>query len=198
MTRNVYVFRHGETDWNAERRLQGHSDVKLNAAGREQARDLAKLLRPLDLPAVLCSDLSRAAETARIVFSDAPELIQYKRELREAYLGKLQGTLRSEYERVHGKEQFSRWLSVKDEDQDFCFPGGETKLQHLARVRTCLESYLAVHDFARIGVCTHGGTIRRFVHFVRGSGAEPVSIANCAVYHLKYDGVRWAYVGKLS
>src|SRR5260370_5970180 len=68
--RLLYVVRHGETDWNAAHRWQGQTDVPLNANGRSQARAVAAALRA-PLSGVVASDLSRAAETARIV---APEL----------------------------------------------------------------------------------------------------------------------------
>ena len=61
----ILLARHGETDWNAERRLQGHADTPLNDYGRAQARALARGSSPAsEIDAVYASDLRRAHETA--------------------------------------------------------------------------------------------------------------------------------------
>ncbi|MGA7262389.1 MAG: histidine phosphatase family protein, partial [Stellaceae bacterium] len=65
--RLLFLFRHGETDWNREGRLQGHTDTPLNATGLAQAQALAESLRPHRLDVVVSSDLARAQTTARIV-----------------------------------------------------------------------------------------------------------------------------------
>ena len=65
--RILFLFRHGETDWNREGRLQGHTDTPLNATGLAQAQALAESLRPHRLDAVVSSDLARARTTAQIV-----------------------------------------------------------------------------------------------------------------------------------
>src|SRR2546421_12731333 len=63
----LLLIRHGETDWNAEHRWQGHADVPLNERGREQAKALAEELAPEGADAIYASDLSRARDTAEIV-----------------------------------------------------------------------------------------------------------------------------------
>ena len=64
--RLIFLIRHGETDWNAEGRWQGHTDVPLNQKGRTQALRVADALRKAGLGGVVSSDLSRARETAQI------------------------------------------------------------------------------------------------------------------------------------
>src|SRR6516225_1193459 len=63
----LFLFRHGETDWNRKGRLQGHTDTPLNATGLVQAEALTERLRPHRLDAVVSSDLARAWTTGRIV-----------------------------------------------------------------------------------------------------------------------------------
>ena len=63
----LLLVRHGETDWNRERRWQGHADPPLNDTGRTQARELARQLADVPLEAVYASDLRRARDTAAVV-----------------------------------------------------------------------------------------------------------------------------------
>src|SRR3954451_11247139 len=104
----VYLARHGESDWNVERRWQGHADRPLTERGRQQARPLAERLAAVDLDAVYASDLRRAWETAEAVA--APKGLQVGRlpELREVNVGSWCGLTRDECaERF--PEAFARW-----------------------------------------------------------------------------------------
>jgi broad specificity phosphatase PhoE len=62
----LLVFRHGETDWNLNKKFQGHTNIPLNQKGRVQAESLQKKLAAINLDACLCSDLDRAIETAKL------------------------------------------------------------------------------------------------------------------------------------
>jgi len=89
-----YLFRHGETDWNAEGRFQGHLDIPLNDRGREQARQLAVPLGSKDLQAILSSDLSRSVDTAKILAKEiglSADRLYQDAGIREAFLGDAQG-----------------------------------------------------------------------------------------------------------
>jgi len=76
--RILFLFRHGETDWNREGRLQGHTDTPLNATGLAQAEALAEKLRPHELDAVVSSDLGSAAEAAAPLLGFLPVRIQQR------------------------------------------------------------------------------------------------------------------------
>ena len=90
----LWLVRHGETDWNAERRTQGHSQNELSALGVKQAQRLAERLSGETFDTVYSSDLKRALKTAQIVFPER-EIIQDKR-LREIGRGALEGTTEAE------------------------------------------------------------------------------------------------------
>jgi hypothetical protein len=91
--RVLFVFRHGETDWNREGRLQGHTDTPLNATGLAQAEALSEILRPHRLDAVLSSDLLRASTTGRIVAEALGVPLFTDRGLRETNVGAAEGLL---------------------------------------------------------------------------------------------------------
>lgn len=92
----VLVIRHGETESNREKRIQGQTDTKLNARGEEQARDVAAIIRDVEtLDAVFSSDLSRAFRTAEIIAGEDNEVTPVKG-FRERYMGPIEGMLHSD------------------------------------------------------------------------------------------------------
>src|SRR6476620_10426443 len=94
--RILFLFRHVETDWNREGRLQGHTDTPLNATGLAQAEALAETLRPHRLDAVVSSDLMRAWTTARIVAEALGLPLMADPGLRETKVGAAEGLLWTE------------------------------------------------------------------------------------------------------
>ncbi len=107
----LFLFRHGETDWNREGRLQGHTDTQLNANGIAQAEALARRLLAHRLDAVMSSDLSRALTTARIIAEilDVPVITDHG--LREVSVGLAEGMLWEEAKARFGAELTERWYS---------------------------------------------------------------------------------------
>ncbi len=97
ITRICFV-RHGETDWNAERRMQGHIDIPLNAAGINQAKRLAKALIQThhSFDAIYASDLQRAHATAQLIAEAFSQDVMIHQNLRERHVGQLQGLLLDE------------------------------------------------------------------------------------------------------
>src|SRR4029079_16051617 len=87
----ILLARHGETDWNVERRVQGHSDTPLNDRGRGQGRALAEELAGEPIDAVYSSDLLRAHETARIVAEQRGLDVTRSRDLCEKNVGTWEG-----------------------------------------------------------------------------------------------------------
>lgn len=87
----IYLFRHGETEWNRTRRLQGQSDIALNAFGRELAVKTAEALREIAFDRAFCSPLLRAAETAQIILGDRPVSLVSDERLKEMFFGEHEG-----------------------------------------------------------------------------------------------------------
>src|SRR6185369_6866034 len=102
----ILLARHGETDWNVERRVQGHSDTPLNDRGRQQACALAEELAGESIDAVYSSDLLRAHETARIVAEQRGLGVTSIRDLRERHFGTWEG--------LTDEEIFERYPDVLD------------------------------------------------------------------------------------
>lgn len=198
MTTDLYLFRHGQTDWNAQRRYQGHTDIPLNKLGRKQAETLIELVKPLRAEIVLSSDLSRALETAKIAFQGSQIPIYSHPELREANVGDAEGKLITDIFELYGEDSWQRWISKHPEDQDFSYPGGETKLEHLNRIKSFLENFIQNNSYQKIAVSTHGGSLFRLVHHCQNAPEEAISIRNCEAYHLQYADNKWHYIQKIE
>lgn len=188
MIQRLWIFRHGETDWNRQERFQGHLDIPLNEEGRAQAKSLTPKLATLGLHGILSSDLSRAVETARIVAASLGVEVWTDARLREAHLGEAQGLTREQIEQRFGEELVTRWRSSHLSDADISYPGGETGTHVLARTTACLCDWLSreTPSLARLGVATHGGVIRRLMQSVLPAGYGPVPIPNTVVYELEF------------
>jgi broad specificity phosphatase PhoE len=100
--RAFYYLRHGETDWNVAGRLQGHTDIPLNANGVGQARTAAKLLRGCGITRIVASPLSRAWFTAEMVNHQLQVPLEADAQLKERSFGSFEGLLHTEIKARHG------------------------------------------------------------------------------------------------
>ena len=180
--RILFLFRHGETDWNREGRLQGHIDTPLNATGLAQAHALGESLRPHRLDAVLSSDLSRALTTAQIVATAIGVPLFIEAGLRETNVGAAEGVLWAEAKTRFGEGLTERWYS----DGDVAFPGGETGIATRTRGLAALRRFAAAHSYRRIGVSTHGAMVRQLMKHALPAGTH-AGVRNTALYVLRYE-----------
>jgi len=90
----IYLVRHGQTDWNVEKKTQGHTDIPLNDIGREQARSLSLDISKLGIDSIISSDLLRAKETAEIINEANGVNLIFDQRLREINYGDLEGISR--------------------------------------------------------------------------------------------------------
>jgi 2,3-bisphosphoglycerate-dependent phosphoglycerate mutase len=179
----LFLFRHGETDWNREGRLQGHNDTPLNATGLAQAGALAERLRAYRPDAVVSSDLSRALTTAQVIAETLGLPLISERGLREVSVGLAEGMLWEEAKARFGAELTERWYR----DDNVAFPGGETGFETLTRGLAALRRFTESHPYRRVAVSTHGAMVRRLVKHALPPGASPVRARNAALFILDYE-----------
>lgn len=183
-TKKLFLFRHGQTDWNLERRCQGHTDIPLNAKGINQARELAKKLEGHPLEVVYSSDLSRALETAELALEGRDIPIVPTERLRETHMGEAEGLTVEEAIRRFGEATWNSFRANNKEALKLGFPGGETRGEALTRLRGLFDELVYKTDYQTIGLSTHGGALRSLIHSFLEEGAEPIAIPNCVVYEL--------------
>jgi broad specificity phosphatase PhoE len=151
----VYLARHGESDWNAANRFQGHSDRPLTELGRRQAELLAEdLAEAASLSAIYSSPLRRALETAAIVGARLGLVPVELDELREVDVGSWAGLSRTEVEQRY-PEAFRRWLDGGEGWED-----GESYTAMAARVLETVRAIARAHPDDELLVVSHGGPIR--------------------------------------
>jgi phosphoserine phosphatase len=150
----VLLARHGQSDWNATRRWQGHADRPLTEKGRAQAHALAARLEHIELDAVYSSDLRRASETAdEVARAQGLQVVEYP-ELREVDVGSWSGLTREEAE-ARFPVGFARWREG--------YPGwddGESYETMSDRVLASIHGIARAHEDGRVLVVSHGGPIR--------------------------------------
>jgi probable phosphoglycerate mutase len=181
----LLLVRHGETDWNRERRWQGHADRPLNERGRQQARALAAELADRPIDAVYSSDLLRARETAEIVAADLGLAVYIDPGLREVDVGSWSGLSHSEIE-TNDPEGFRRW-----QEGGKGWYRGESYEEMGGRVVAAVVALAAAHPGERLLVVTHGGSIRACraaaagLDYGRSRISGIGSTENCAVVELR-------------
>ncbi|GGY25072.1 histidine phosphatase family protein [Paludibacterium paludis] len=188
----VCMVRHGETAWNAERRLQGQTDIPLNITGEEQAERLARTLRHqgLSFDAVYSSDLSRALATARPVAQWQNLPLNTAPALRERHFGLFQGLTYEEAAERH-PEAYARYAR---REPDFTPENGESLLAFQARVTGFMHACARQHPGQTLFIVCHGGVLDIAYRLATGmelSKKRDFTIPNAALNWLEYANGSW-------
>lgn len=186
----IFLIRHGETEWNRNGRWQGHADIPLSQAGREQAQALARRLvsESAFFDHLYASDLSRAFETAQIVGRALNMSVHPFPSLREIHVGSWSGLTRTEIiERFPGA--FKDFFHSQD---------GETLDVFDRRVGEGVLELARRHPGERLALVSHGGTIRgilRYLYALQGLDEPPsVHLGNTSISEIYFDGAAWQLV----
>ena len=160
----LLLVRHGRTQWNAERRYQGQTDVPLDAIGRAQVRALGERLADETLDAVFASTLGRAQSTAAAIMARHDLPIQPEPRLLEINVGAWEGLKQAEIEARYPEE-----LAVWQEDPvRHGPPGGETVGQLAARARAVLDDLAERPDNESVLLVAHGGLLSTMIAVALG------------------------------
>ena len=191
-TTRFCLVRHGETDWNAERRLQGYTDTHLNTRGLAQADQMAKALKKIDFQfdALYTSDLQRAQQTANAIESlYAVSAINHS-SLRERHLGALQGLTVSEAPLLEP----DLWKTHLRRDIQHELRGGESILQFASRIKTALQDIQEKHAGKTILVVSHGGALDMMYRIASNQALDAeraVAVPNASLNWISCVGSNW-------
>lgn len=167
-TTRFCIIRHGETEWNAERRIQGQIDIGLNDTGRRQALAAGRWLRAADITALYASDLRRAWDTAAEIGQALGLQAVAAPELRERRYGVFEGLTYAEAARRFPEG----YAAFEGRNADYDFENGESLKVMYARVTGKLSELAALHSGQIVAVVVHGGVLDVINRFVRGNPLE--------------------------
>lgn len=194
MATRICLVRHGETAWNAERRLQGHTDIPLNDTGLAQAQATATCLATECFDAAYSSDLIRARQTAGAIAERCGLNPAFDAALRERHYGSFQALTYDEA-RTRFPADYHRF---ETRDPNFRFPeGGESLHEFAERIRTTLETIAHRHKDGTVLIVTHGGVLDIVHRLATGKplGApRDFTIPNAALNWIGWDGVAWSLI----
>ena len=183
---NIFVIRHGETDWNKQFRLQGRTNIPLNENGREQARKTAEGLKEMGISfdAVYSSPLIRAVETAEILSGFPRDKIKTDERIIELSFGRAEGTTPAERK---GNAELSAITNFSDAPEKYQPESDAESLQSaISRTAVFWESEIKAleNKCNNVLVSTHGGTLQSLLLHVDGRSIAQywdVKIPNCTV-----------------
>ena len=188
---NIYLLRHGQTDWNLEGRIQGHTDIPLNPHGKVQIAQTATGLMGIcpNMDLILCSPLSRAKESARI----AAEKLNYPKDsiieepfLIERCFGEAEGLTAAEREEKYPNYHYS--------DISYHFPGMESFEELMKRARSLFERIVDTYkDRENILAVSHGAILAAVITAVTDGRIEyfsdKVSLDSGSLYRVRYSDI---------
>lgn len=176
---DIVIFRHGQTDWNVEGRLQGSTDVPLNALGIEQAKGLRERLAHFAFDLIVTSDLARAYHTALALGEGRNIPIVSDVRLREMGLGAAEG---------------KKLIDLGSLGYDF--PGREPVDSIAGRVNQVIHE-LRQQQYQCVALSSHGGVVWNWLSQV-ASIDEVGRVGNTDAYHLKLENEQVRYLSKIE
>lgn len=172
----IYYVRHGQTDWNLDRKMQGgETERPLNSTGKEQANKTKKELENDKYDIIICSPMNRAVETAEIINKDKNIEIIADERIRERKLGELEGhEITEEIEK-----------RIWDYDLNYKIPGGEDLLEFEKRILEFLEDIKKKYKEKTILIVAHGGVAKVLKAHLYGiptsRNLSEIEMKNCEV-----------------
>lgn len=155
---NLFVIRHGQTEWNVLKKMQGSADIPLNDKGLEQAKITKSNLDNVDIDLIFCSPLIRARQTAEIINSDRKLNIIFDHRLKERNYGEFEGKCKSTF----NYNDF--WAYSKNLNYD----KAENVQEFFKRIYDFLDEIKENYPNNNVLIVTHAGVVRAIECYVNG------------------------------
>ena len=182
----IILIRHGETEWNSQKRMQGHSNSDLSSVGQAQIQALGQWMKNVPFDLIYSSDSPRAKQTAESITQFSGHELQFDQRLREKNLGVFEG-LTSEEARERHPEVFRLF---KTAGSKYVIDEGESTQQLQDRALEIVNEIRIKHPEERVLLVTHGGFIRVVMKHSLGLSLETPTrflIRNTGVFRLEWE-----------
>ena len=182
----IILIRHGETEWNSQQRMQGHSNSDLSSVGQAQIQALGQWTKNVPFDLIYSSDSPRAKQTAESITQFSGHELQFDQRLREKNLGVFEG-LTSEEARERHPEVFRLF---KTAGSKYVIDEGESTQQLQDRALEIVNEIRIKHPEERVLLVTHGGFIRVVMKHSLGLSLETPTrflIRNTGVFRLVWE-----------
>ena len=191
MRKDFYIFRHGQSTYNLNGRIQGQTnDSVLTDLGKEQAASIGERLKDKNIEIIICSPLLRALQTAELANKNINKEIVKDENFTEVDVGVVEGMHYLEAQEKY-KEEFEKMHSHGSEYDNSCYPQGETRKQVRERIFNGLEHWASNDKYNNIAVSSHGIMLSQTL-IALGENAK--EIPNGAILHIKKENDKWSIV----
>ncbi len=194
----IFLIRHGETEWNSQKRMQGHLNSDLSKVGRNQIKALGEWMKKVSFDHIYSSDSMRAELTAKSITNYTEHLLKYDIRIREKNLGVFEG-LTSDEAKGKYPEMFKLF---KNAGKNYVIENGESTQQLLDRSLEFIEDIRVRHSGQSVVIVTHGGVVRVLLKHILGIPLDTPTnfhIKNTGIFEIIWNG-NWevSQMGKVS
>ena len=183
----IFLFRHGQTDYNVKGLIQGMTDIELNEVGLKQAEINANFLKDFGIQHIYTSPLKRAYLTGKILADKINVELEILDDLLPLDNGIAEGKPYSFKKEILGEEDCKKFTSCNEDGLDIVFPGGKSRRDLRNRLKNVLD-YICKNDkYDVIAISAHGDNLKELLFLYNFDDLS--SIKNCEVIEAKYDKI---------
>lgn len=184
----LYITRHGETEWNVQKRMQGWQDSSLTEKGKENATRLGKSLQNIKFDAVYASTSPRAVDTAKLITGEQNVTIVTNDQLREIHMGEWEGKTHEEIKQMYPEQHHHFWGDTERYEPI----GGETFDELMQRVISMFNMIVSKHESGNVLIVTHTVFLKGLLLLVKGKAItnmwDPPFLHGTSLTVLEVDG----------
>ncbi|MGG7079583.1 histidine phosphatase family protein [Clostridium sardiniense] len=181
----IYLTRHGQTEWNLEKRLQGHGNSPLTEFGLNRAKELSKRIKEIDIDTIYTSPIERAYKTAHIVKGDKDIEVKVHEGLKEMNFGDYEGKITEEVMKENPDWDIS---AIMRGNLDMRAPNGETLGEVRERVNSAMREIIKENEDKNILIVAHGITLKAIMAFFNDQEANNEVMEQASLTKVIVDG----------